>query len=269
MPELPLGQGKVVLGMVHLRPLPGTPFYGGESIEQIMNEAVGSARALCEGGASGCLVQTVDRVYSADADDDPARTAAMSLIVRAVVEATSEDFHVGVQIMRNALKSSLAVARMAGASFIRAGALVGMTLTPHGLVEASPFEVMEYRAKIGAWPVKILADIASSHFAWLGGKAEVGKVARWAANVGADAVVVGDPDENRACELVAEVRAASPGLPVVLAGHTSHDNAARLLASADGAFVGTCLERGGWGGQIDPEKVRAYMDIVRGLGAHG
>ncbi len=41
--------------------------------------------------------------------------------------------------------------------------------------------------------------------------------------------------------------------------------AARLLAAADGAYVGTCLERGGWGGQIDPARVRSYMDIVRGL----
>jgi len=37
------------------------------------------------------------------------------------------------------------------------------------------------------------------------------------------------------------------------------------MAAADGAFVGTCLERGGWGGQIDPALVRAYVDIVRGL----
>ena len=42
-------------------------------------------------------------------------------------------------------------------------------------------------------------------------------------------------------------------------------NAARLMAAADGAFVGTCLERGGWGGQIDVERVKAYVDIVRTL----
>ena len=65
--------------------------------------------------------------------------------------------------------------------------------------------------------------------------------------------------------MIATVREAVPGLPVILAGYTSHGNAARLLAAADGAYVGTCLERGGWGGQIDPGRVRAYVDIVRGL----
>jgi hypothetical protein len=48
--------------------------------------------------------------------------------------------------------------------------------------------------------------------------------------------------------MIASVRKAVPGVPVILSGYTSHGNAARLLAAADGAFVGTCLERGGWGG---------------------
>ena len=65
--------------------------------------------------------------------------------------------------------------------------------------------------------------------------------------------------------MIAAVRKAVPGLPIILAGYTNHENAARLLAVADGAFVGTCLERGGWGGQIDVERVKAYVDIVRGL----
>ena len=65
--------------------------------------------------------------------------------------------------------------------------------------------------------------------------------------------------------MIAEVREAAPGLPVILAGYTNHGNAARLLAAADGAYCRACLERDGWGGQIDPGRVRAYMDIVRGL----
>jgi hypothetical protein len=76
---------------------------------------------------------------------------------------------------------------------------------------------------------------------------------------------LGSPDESQTLEMIASVRKAVPGLPIILAGYTNHENAARLLAAADGAFVGTCLERGGWGGQIDVERVKAYVDIVRGL----
>jgi uncharacterized protein len=260
-----LGTRKTVLGMVHLPPLPGTPFHEDGSFGQIIDTAVGSALALAEGGANGCLVQTVDRVYHPGEDSDPARTAAMALVVNAIAQAASDDFQVGVHLMRNALKASLAVAKVAGGSYVRASALVGATLTPHGMVEGHPLEVMEYRAKIHAERIKIIAEVESMHFRWLGGDRPVAEVARAAVSSGADAVAVADRDEGRVLEMIAAIREAVPGVPVILAGYTTHQNAARLLAAADGAFVGRCLESGGWGGQIDAGRVRAYMDIVGGL----
>ena len=260
-----LGQRKAVLGMIHLQPLPGTLFYKDGSFTQTLDLAVQSARALYDGGADGCLVQTVDRIYSVKDEADPARTTAMGLIVHAIGQATGDEFHIGVQLMRNALKASLAVAKVAGGTFIRAGAVVGMTLTMHGMVEANPLEVMEYRNKIHAWDIKVIAEVDSMHFKWFGEAKSTAEVARSAQHVGADAVSLGDPDESTTLEMIASVRKAVPGLPIMLAGYTNHDNAARLLAAADGAFVGACLERGGWGGQIEVERVKAYVDIVRRL----
>lgn len=264
-----LGKRKAVLGMIHLQPLPGTLFYQDGSFSQTLETAVESARALYHGGADGCLVQTVDRIYSAKDESDPARTTAMGLITHAIVQATGAEFQVGVQLMRNALKASLAVAKVAGGSFIRAGAVVGTTLTAHGMVEANPLGVMEYRKKIDAWDVKVIAEVDSMQFKWFGESKPTAEIARSAKYVGADAVSLGAPDENRTLEMIASVRKAVPGLPIILAGYTNHDNAARLLAAADGAFVGTCLERGGWGGQIDAERVKTYVDIVRGLEGKG
>jgi uncharacterized protein len=260
-------RGKNIIGMIHLQPLPGTPFHEEGSLPGILERAVSSATALKAGGAGGCLVQTVDRVYGTGDDCDPARTAALSLIVDAVVRATGKDpaFRVGVQIMRNALSASLAVAKVAGGSFIRAGALVGMTLTAHGMVVADPLRVAEYRRRISAESIEVIAEVDSMHFHWFGGGKPTGEVAGAARNMGADAVSLGDPDEDRTLEMIASVRRSAPGLPVILAGYTNHENAGRLLAAADGAFVGTCLEQGGWGGRIDIDRVRAYMDIVHAL----
>ncbi|MGE0824342.1 MAG: BtpA/SgcQ family protein [Candidatus Binatia bacterium] len=260
-----LGKRKVVLGMIHLQPLPGTLFYQEDSFNQTLEIAAQSARALYEGGADGCLVQTVDRVYSVKDESDPARTTAMGLIIHAIAQVTGEEFQIGVQLMRNALKASLAVAKVAGGTYIRAGALVGMTFTAHGMIEANPLEVMEYRNKINAWDIKVIAEVDSMHFKWFGETKTTADVARSAKHVGADAVSLGDPDEAKTLEMLASVRKTVPGLPIILAGYTNHENAMRLMAAADGAFVGTCLERGGWGGQIDVERVKAYVDIVRGL----
>ncbi len=261
-----LGKKKAVLGMVHLGAMPGTPFYEEGSYEATMDKALGDAKALYEGGATGCLIQTVDRVYSTKDESDPARIAGVANIVRAVAQATGPEFQIGVQIMRNALKASLAVAKVSGGSYVRCGALVGATLTAHGMVEANPLDVMMYRKLINAQQIKMIAEIDSMHFKWLGGKptAEVAMSARY---VGADAVSLGDPDVETTLRMIREVRKAVPDLPIILCGYTNFENTAQLLAEADGAFVGTVLEKGKWGGPIDVERVRQYMEIVNGIQA--
>lgn len=263
MSPLAFGGHKLVLGMIHLSPLPGTPFHEEGSFQATLATAVASAVALAEGGADGCLVQTVDRVYPVVDESDPARTAAMALVVQAIRNHVDDGFHVGVQMMRNALKPSLAVARVAGGDFIRAGVLVGRTITPHGVVEANPLDVMAYRKAIGAQGVAVVAEVDSMHFNPADSGMTTARAATSARYVGADAVSLAHPDEERTLTMIRSVREAAPGLPVVLAGHTHHGNVRRLLAEADGAFVGTCLEADGWGGRIVADRVRAYVEAVR------
>ncbi|MFI9561423.1 BtpA/SgcQ family protein [Nonomuraea endophytica] len=260
-----LREGKLVLGMIHLQALPGTPYHRDGSFPEILHTAVQSARTLQDGGADGCLIQTVDRVYAADESSDPARIAALSLITRAVVEATGPGFQVGAQLMRNAICSSLAVVKVAGGCFTRATALVGATMSPSGLVHADPLTVMDYRKKIDAQDVKIVAEVASMHFSWFGGGKTVAEVAASARQAGADAVSLCHADDDTTLEMIAAVRATCPELPIILAGHTHHGNAGRLLGSrqgADGAFVGTCLESAGWGSAIDSGKVKSYVEAI-------
>jgi hypothetical protein len=209
-------------------------------------------------------VQTVDRVYSTKDEADPTRIAGVANIVREIRQATRPEFQIGVQIMRNAVKASLGVAKVSGGSFVRIGALVGATLTAHGFVEGNPHEVQVYRRSINAQDIALIAEIDSMHFKWFGGK-PLAAVAWDAKYVGATAVSLGDPDEKTTLQMVEEVKQTQPNLPVMLAGYTNHENAARLLAVADGAFVGTCLEKGGWAGRIDEQRVHDYAEIVAKL----
>ena len=260
-----LGKKKVVIGMVHLLPLPGTPFYQDGNLEQTLEKAVADATALYQGGADGCLIQTVDRVYPTGDEADYARVAAMATIAQAVVQATGPAFHVGVQIMLNALKASLAVAKVCGGSFLRCTALAGATLTPSGIVEADPHEFLQYRARLGAQHITLIAEVHSMHFRWMGERSAA-DVARMVTRLGAGAVEVAHPDEATNARLVREVKQAMPHLPVILGGHTDHENVARRLAEADGVFVGTCLKSDTWNGRVDVERVREYVRIVAGLG---
>jgi uncharacterized protein len=259
-----LGRKKVVLGMVHLGALPGTPFFGDGSYAAVRDKALSDARALEAGGADGCVVQNAgDRVFTTD-HADPIVVAAMADIVRAISDATSSAFQVGVQILRNDLKAALAVAQVCRGSFLRCGALVGTTVTASGIMEGDPYDFQAYRTRIGAKQIELIAEIHSMHFTWLGGR-PVGEIARNARSAGADAVGLCDPDEELTLRLIQEVKSAAPDLPVIIGGYTDHENVRRLLADADGAIVGSCFERGGRGGAVQVDAVREYVEIVSRL----
>jgi predicted TIM-barrel enzyme len=206
----------------------------------------------------------MDRVYPADDEADYARVAAMATIVQAVSNATAPTFQVGVQIMMNALKASVAVAKVCDGSFLRCTALVGATMTPAGMVQARPLDFLTYRTQIGANQVKLIAEVNSMHFHWLGDR-PTAEVARMAARAGADAVEVAHADEDANATLVRDIKQAMPNLPVILGGHTTHENVARRLAAADGVFVGTCLKVGSRDSRVDIERVREYVKIVASL----
>ncbi len=261
-----LGKKKVIIGLVHLLPLPGTPFYEEGNIEKSLDKAVADATALYEGGADGCLVQTVDRLYPVGDEADYARVAAMARVVQAVSEATGPEFQIGVQILWNALRPSLAVAKVCGGSFLRCNAFVGATLTPAGVAESNPIEFQHYRTRIGAQNIKLIAEVDGMHFKWLDGDKPAAEVARLAKSAGAHAVEIAHADEETNLRIVREIKQAVPDLPVILGGYTNHENAARRLAEADGAFVGSCFETKGWGSHIDIERVKSYMEIVSKLG---
>lgn len=262
-----LGKKKVVIGLIHLYPMPGTPFFEEGNFERSLEKAVNDSKRLYEGGADGCLVQTVDKVYPGNDEADYARAAAMAVITQAVSQSTGENFQIGVQLMWNSLHASLAIAKVCGGSFIRCTALVGATMSPFGLVQADPLSVMNYRIALNAQNVKLVAEIEGMHFHWYGEEKPIPQIARSAGMVGANAVEIAIQDEEKSNQVVREIKSTVPNMPVILGGYTNHENAARRLKDADGAFVGTCLEKQGWGGEIDVDRVKQYVEIVHKLEA--
>ena len=258
-----LGEQKIITGMVHLLALPGSPEFGG-SFLVVRDKALRDARALAAGGVDAVLVQNRgDRTFPLDRAY-PETIAAMTLIVDEVVHAVRDaGVAVGVQLLRYDVPASLAVARICGADFIRAGALVGSTYSAQGVMHARPAEWWHYRQRIGAEDITTIAEIASMHFSSIV-DIPLGTLAADAVYHGrADAVGIADPDVDKMLRWTKEIKAVSPGTPVILGGYTNQANVARLLTVADGAIVGSAFEHGGRGGEINVEAVKAYMAIVR------
>ncbi|MGD8458454.1 MAG: BtpA/SgcQ family protein [Anaerolineales bacterium] len=261
-----LGKKKLVLGLIHLLPLPGTPLYKEGDFEVTLEKALKDSHALVRGGADGCLVQTVDRIYPSGDDADYARVSAMAVITHEVKKTTGDDFFVGTQIMWNCITPSLAVAKVTGAQFTRATALTGTTVSPFGLVNADPHKVGMYRRQIGAQDIAIVAEIHGYHYKGFGGNdLPLPMRARMAMNAGANAVEIMDADEEINNQMVHDIKAAFPNIPIILGGKTDLENVTRRMKEADGAFVGSVFEKGEWGRNIDESIVKEFVALVRSI----
>lgn len=259
-----LGQSKQIFGLIHLLPSPGTPHYQPGNEERSLEKALQDAWALHHGGADGGLIQTIDGVYPIGESVDPARLASIAAITRKVGEELPASFQIGVQILWNALQASLAVAFACGGSFTRNTAFVGSTASAYGIAQADPSGFLQYVRLLGAQRIRLIAEIHSMHYRSREGY-DLAQLAEHAWRCGAHAVEIAEPDPRRCREMIHEIKTAVPSLPVLLGGHTNHANVTEMLADADGAFVGTCFQPGGWGTNIDKARVSAYVDQVRAM----
>jgi len=248
------GESRVIIGMIHLPPLPGYPNSAG--IDNAIHHAIGELRVLERGGVDGVLVENeYDRPHRVLSR--PETTAAMTRITRAIMRE-SEHAVVGCEILLNDPQASLAVARMSGASFIRTDYFVDhMSRPEYGEFEIDPDGLIAYRKSIAADDVLILADIQVK-YATMREPRPLSESARIACEKGADAVIVtGDKSgEAPTAEMLREARSR---LPVLIGSGLTADNAAELLAECDGAIVGTSLIRDR---SVDPGALELLMKRI-------
>lgn len=256
---------KLIFGLIHTKPFPGTPFYEEGNLEYNIKKAIHDAKALENGGATGGLIQTNDMLYPATDDCDYVRVSTLAVVANEVRHAVGPDFKIGVQIMWNCITPSLAVARAVNADFTRCTALFGTVPSKYGMLEAQPYKVQEYRRRIGAMNTELIAEISGYHNNTGVDEEHIKAMVKDAATVHADAVEICHRDEELNNKIEAIIRKANPNMPIILGGSTTVENVARRLANADGALVGACFEGGQdkWGGFVQEEIVAKYMAEVR------
>ena len=63
---------------------------------------------------------------------------------------------------------------------------------------------------------------------------------------------------------------AATQLPLLVGSGVTPENVAAVLAQADGVIVASALKEGGaWWNPVAEARVRAFMDVVGGIGAGG
>lgn len=255
------GRRRVVIGVVHLRALPGAPDYEGEDIEALIKFAVAEAERYKAGGVDGLIVENHGDIPFAKPDKiGPETAACMAVITRAVREAT--DLTIGVNVLANAAIPALAVAKAAGAKFIRVNQWANAYVANEGFIEGPAGEAMRYRAWLHARMVRVFADIHVKHGAHaITADRSIPEMARDAEFFDADVAIATGQRTGDAASLE-EIRTIASGtaLPVMVGSGVTPNNVGDILEIADGVIVASWLKRDGvWWNPVDPDRLATFM----------
>jgi membrane complex biogenesis BtpA family protein len=260
------GVEKPIIGMVHLLPLPGAPGYDFYGMEAIIEHALRDAEALISGGVDGLIVENMwDLPYYVGMDVPPEEMTTQAVAARAIVEAV--DVPVGINVIHNGGRVTLAIAVAAGADFIRVCLLTGARVWDTGEFDRGcAAELLRWRKNLGAEHIKLFADVDKKHSVAFPG-IDLATHIEWTEFYLADALIVSGKMTGAAPELEKVRRARELATrPILMGSGTTANNIAQFLQYADGAIVGTALKVDGIAeNPVDVERVKRYVDAVHAV----
>jgi membrane complex biogenesis BtpA family protein len=256
------GQGKPVIGMVHLGALPGAPLYDERAgPEGLVANAAKDLDALQEAGFDAVMFGNEnDRPYELKVDT--ASTAAMAFVIGRLRHRITVPF--GVNVLWDA-RSSIALAAATGASFMRE-IMTGSYASDMGPWTPDAGSAVRYRNRLGRHDLALLYNI-SAEFAWSLDRRSLADRARSAVFSSIpDAILVSGAITGEAAALsdLEAVKQALPTTPVLANTGVKHETVSEVLRIADGCIVGSSLKVDGntWNA-VDPKRAREFMQLAR------
>lgn len=252
---------KCIIGMIALPPLLGYPQF--TSLPAVIERALGDLDSLQRGGVDGvCVENDYDR---------PHRLTAGAEIVASFTRVAHEvvlhaRVPVGVQVLLNDWRASLAIARVARASFVRLDFFVDRVRIQAGVIRPQPSAVIAYRKQVKAEHVALFTDIQVKHSKLLEPRKTLSTSAQQAMRHGADAIIVSGRLTGKKPKLsdLRDARRAAGGFPVLAGSGATAENIKDLFRYADGAIVGTALKNSASvDARVNPARVRKLMQAVR------
>jgi uncharacterized protein len=251
---------KPVIGMIHLRPLPGSAAYDGRGIGAVLERALADGRLLEEGQVDAILIQnTGDLPATGDGGPETiAHMAAIGTLLRRELKIP-----LGVNILANGTESALAVAQAVGAAFVRIKVYVGAVVGIGGVIQGAAQRAQDFIRRIGATEIEIAADVYDRTSRPLV-ELPIEEAAHYAAFHGrAQALVVTGGSVQESLDRLRRVKAAVTSASVYAGGGTTKDNVAQFLAAGDGVIVGNAVKTGSeFQGVVDRDRLHAYMEAV-------
>src|SRR5881392_3708175 len=152
---------KLLIGVVHLAPLPGSPRWHGRMAD-VVKRAVADAHAYERGGAHAIFIENFGDIPFTKSSVGPETIAAMAAAGCAVRQAVA--LPLGFNVLRNDAHTALALCAACGGAFIGVNVHSGVMVTDQGVIEGQAFATLRLRRALCPG-VLILADVHVKHAA--------------------------------------------------------------------------------------------------------
>jgi membrane complex biogenesis BtpA family protein len=260
------GTVKPIIGMLHLRPLPGSSIYDGTGLEPIIRHALEEAKILLDNGVNGLNIENYfDLSYSPDVA--PTETVASMAIIANEIRKAFPKAVLGLCVLADPI-AGLAIAHAIHAQFIRATFFTEASVDVSGLVIRRPHDILRYRKFLDP-SIKIFADVQIKHSAPLA-RRPIEESAYDAAYFLADAVIISGKHTGFPTNIedVKKVREVLPDYPILIGSGIKNQDAPELFKYASGAFAGTTFKKdGSTDNSVDPSRVHDFMETMKRIRA--
>jgi uncharacterized protein len=260
--EIWKGKGKIVIGMLHLPALAGSPGFAGDA-RRIPQTVLRDADALAAGGVHGLMMENFGDVPFYP-DRVPAHVVAQMTALAMEVRRRT-DLPLGINVLRNDGRSALAIAHAVGARFIRVNVLCGARVTDQGVIQGIAHDLLRERTMLGAEDVKIFADVDVKHSAALAARPIEDEVDDLIERSLADAIVVSGAGTGKSTdpEKVRTVKRVASKTPVFIGSGITAETISEFMDCADGFIVGTSFKKGGV--SVNPVEQKKVKELMRRL----
>ncbi len=256
---------KLVIGMVHVGALPGTPKYQA-SIRELMARAVREAEMLAENGFGAIMLENMHDLPYLNRKVGAEIIAGMTVISHAVRSAIS--LPMGIQVLAGANKAALAISKACELEFIRAEGYIFSQISDEGMMNGEAGELLRYRRQIGAENVKIYCDIKKKHASHaITGDIDIAEMSKAAEFFLADGVIVTGIRTGMAADQAELIKVGQAvNCPVLVGSGLTAANIEEYWELADGFIIGSSLKRDGiWSNELDRDRCRQFMTEIKKL----
>lgn len=260
------GTEKPMIGLIHLKALPGDPFYRGEGMQSVIDRAMADLEAMQDGGIDGVLF-TNEFSMPYERKVSPVTLAAMGMVIGALRNRIRVPF--GAEAIFDG-DASIALCAAVEADFTRC-LFTGVWDSDFGLIDRDIAHTLRLKNAYRLDDLKLFYFVTSEGDKSVGGRSTEEITASVLFNCRPDALVVGGTAAGmkpgtKMLEKIRKLAGNTKGdpVPVICGTGLNTGNLSEILPVCDGAFIGTSLkEDGRLENRVDAGRVRMLMDRVR------